>query len=574
MSETLAQKPVRRLFTDERVLLVVIVTAAVALRLWGLGSGEVLTDEGNYALRAIGWNDFNYSTTLQTPWVWWQTEERLPWWTPLSFADHPPLHFGLIWLATHLLGISLFAVRLPSALLGVASVLLVMAIGRRLGWGRASLVSGAFLALLPWHIYISRQAIQESGVMFWLLLGLWLWLVGRERPRWWALSGVAFGAAMLTKYSGIIWLPLWLVLRRTLHRRTHDWIIPLAAFALLLPVAVYNAMLYTERGHFDLQVSRAAGLDTREAWAASEQQLWQGKLANVWPYLQRQVVGVSLPIAVGAAVVLLWFGRRRWRQWLRDAGFHASAGMSLLGAALVLATLDDYGRGSIVLPFYALAVGFAASLIPAKRITFASTLVVLLLGTAAVGDRLRVPLLPDAVVANFTAETTPLGFDAWERWRASQVPTRLTPHHFASLLDFLWYHARRVPDPSLPLVVYDGRITWFAMNWYFYRYSSYALDATFLPANLYALLFANGFITQMPDRDLTYVQIENTALDTKPVNDQFSQMTDDAMHTLFVQQHPLPTIIRNDRGDPLLRVWPLRWTLGASVTPAATGTTP
>ena len=28
------------------------------------------------------------------------------------------------------------------------------------------------------------------------------------------LSGVAFGAAMLTKYSGIIWLPLWLLLRR------------------------------------------------------------------------------------------------------------------------------------------------------------------------------------------------------------------------------------------------------------------------------------------------------------------------------------------------------------------------
>lgn len=553
-----AQGITRRVDLDRWTAIAIIALAAV-LRLWGIGTNEVLTDEGNYAMRAIGWNDFHYSTTLQTPWVWMQESQRLPAWTQLSFADHPPLHFAIIWLFTHLLGISLAVVRLPSVLFGVGSVALVIAVGKQLGWGRASLIAGAFIAFLPWHIYISQQAIQEAGVMFWLLLGIWAW-IKYQRATWAGpvITGLAFGAAMLTKYSAIIWVPVFALLVWRIPRRRW-WVAVLVAMAMMSPVIIYNQQLITLRGHFDLQIARFFGQDTNGDWSASQQGLWQGKLANLGPYVSRQLAGIGLPIALGIAGVLLYLAPRRGKQWVRDAGFWLSIGMSVFVAALALVTLDDYGRGSIVIPFYALAVGFVTSQLTTNRLPVVGVVVCLLLLLGSFGDRLGAELVPEPVLATFADEKRPRGFAAWEDWRADAVPTRFVPRHYHSLLDFFATHAKRLADPSVPLIVYDGRITWFQLNWYFYRYSSYARDVVVLPANIFSVLVANRFVADPPARTFDYVQVADAALDEKPSLDPFGVAADATFFKLASAQATVPTVLTAVDGRPLLRIFRLKW---------------
>ena len=100
-------------------------TPAAILRFGGLGSSEIFHDEGFYAFRSIGYVDYIQNDDQTTPIQWFKDAPSLPWWTSLSFHDHPPLFFLIQNIFFKIFGNSLFAARLPSALAGVFSIYLV-----------------------------------------------------------------------------------------------------------------------------------------------------------------------------------------------------------------------------------------------------------------------------------------------------------------------------------------------------------------------------------------------------------------------------------------------------------------
>src|SRR5512144_3334557 len=68
--------------------------------------------------------------------------EHLDW----GYVDQPPLVGLVAWLVRHTLGTSLVAMRLPSALAGVALVVLVALLARELGGGRFAMALAALSA--------------------------------------------------------------------------------------------------------------------------------------------------------------------------------------------------------------------------------------------------------------------------------------------------------------------------------------------------------------------------------------------------------------------------------------------
>ena len=104
------------------VIFAILVIAAI-LRLWGLNRGDTMSDEVFYAFRAIGPMDFDHAEFQTTPLEWF--DPQIPAWTKLSFHDHPPLVFWVQHFFIKIFGENNFAFRLPSALLGIASVWLV-----------------------------------------------------------------------------------------------------------------------------------------------------------------------------------------------------------------------------------------------------------------------------------------------------------------------------------------------------------------------------------------------------------------------------------------------------------------
>ena len=111
-----------------------------------------------------------------------------------------------------LLGRSVTVLRLPAALLGVLSLFLFWRMGRRHGGPVMGLCALGLLAANPWHLLISRWALESNLLPFCLLLGVYfLDLALGDRP--WLLLPAA-GALALGLYAygtAFLFLPLFLL---------------------------------------------------------------------------------------------------------------------------------------------------------------------------------------------------------------------------------------------------------------------------------------------------------------------------------------------------------------------------
>jgi 4-amino-4-deoxy-L-arabinose transferase-like glycosyltransferase len=256
-------------------LLFIILCVSAILRLWNLGSGDTLSDEGLMSFRAIGMLDFDEAADQTTPLEWFDSSTnsgQIPWWTKLSFHDHPPLVFVVQNIFMQIFGETAFAFRLPSALLGIASIYLLYLIGTYLYNEKVGLLAAAVLGLTANHITISRLGLQEAQSIFFILLTIFLFLKAGENKKYYIGVGVAIGLALLTKYTtGIllfIFLTYMVLYRMEDFRSRYLWVGALLAMLLFSPVLIYNIKLYQTVGHFDFQLSYIFGQNP-DVWQVS-----------------------------------------------------------------------------------------------------------------------------------------------------------------------------------------------------------------------------------------------------------------------------------------------------------------
>lgn len=130
------------------------------------------------------------------------------------FAAHPP--FGKVQIAAGewLFGLNPFGWRFSVALAGSLSILMIARIARRLtGSTLLGCIAGLLLALDGLELVMSRIAMLDIFVMFWVLAAFGCLVidrdVGRTRagPRWWRLgAGVCLGFAAACKWNGLYFL--------------------------------------------------------------------------------------------------------------------------------------------------------------------------------------------------------------------------------------------------------------------------------------------------------------------------------------------------------------------------------
>ena len=109
--------------------------------------------------------------------------------------NYPPLHNILLWVTMRLAGAGEAALRLPSALAGMATILAVFALGRELGGTRAGLFAALALAVMPLEIVQSRNA--RMYTLFSLTATLYLWSAARQAGRGSRINAVLGGLAAL-----------------------------------------------------------------------------------------------------------------------------------------------------------------------------------------------------------------------------------------------------------------------------------------------------------------------------------------------------------------------------------------
>ena len=167
----------------------------------GLGAFAVVVYLWN--LTVSGWANAYYSAAAQA---------ASQSWPALFFGaldaagfitvDKPPLSLWLMGLSVRLLGLSPFAVLLPQALAGVASVLVLHAAVRRQLGREAALIAGVAFAITPVAALMFRYNNPDAVLVLLLVSAAWAVIRGLEdgRLRWPLLAAVLVGSAFLVKY--------------------------------------------------------------------------------------------------------------------------------------------------------------------------------------------------------------------------------------------------------------------------------------------------------------------------------------------------------------------------------------
>ncbi len=146
-----------------------------------------------------------------------------------------------------LFGVKTWVIRLPQLLLGLSSVLAAFLLGRRFSGTRGGLCTAALLALCPWHILLSRWALESNMAPGLLLWGLVFFCKGLEDSRFLPLSALFYGLSLYA-YSAI-WpvMPLLLGLMLLCARPKLDRRLVLSGLilaALALPLVGFLAVNY------------------------------------------------------------------------------------------------------------------------------------------------------------------------------------------------------------------------------------------------------------------------------------------------------------------------------------------
>jgi Dolichyl-phosphate-mannose-protein mannosyltransferase len=172
------------------VPLALILAIAAVVRVWQLGSIGFNSDEAVYAGQAASLA--NYAPL----------EPFFP-----TFRAHPLLFQTLLSFGFRLGFEELFA-RVVSAAFGVATVYLVFLTGRALYGRRVGLVAALFIALMPYHVLVTRQVLLDGPMVFFATLSLYLVIrFARSQQRAWLVAaGAAMGLTFLAKETSIVLL--------------------------------------------------------------------------------------------------------------------------------------------------------------------------------------------------------------------------------------------------------------------------------------------------------------------------------------------------------------------------------
>ena len=298
------------LVMDKKHLLIAILIISAALRLISLSSGDTVNDEVFMSFRGLGMMDFNEASAQTTPLEWW--DGNIPWWTHLSFHDHPPLVFAVQNIFMKIFGENNFAFRLPSALLGIASVYLIYLIGIILYSENTGLIAAKLLGITLSNVYISRVGMQESYVIFFMLLASYLFLKSLKNEKYLIWTGAVLGLAFLTKYTAFVLVPIFFtyllffkracpeLAERNYFLNKKFWLAIALSVIIFSPVIIYNVMLYRAAGHFDFQFSYIFGQNP-EIWKVTP-----GK--DIGTLKDRLLVFIPRLISTNSWVFLSLFG--------------------------------------------------------------------------------------------------------------------------------------------------------------------------------------------------------------------------------------------------------------------------
>ncbi len=275
----------------EAVALTMVALLAAAVRFYALSAVGFNSDEAVYAGQA--------AAMAQVPVL----HDLFP-----IFRAHPLLFQFLLallyaWHFSDAVG------RSAAVVVGILTVLLTYAVGRQLYGRFAGLAAALILALMPYHVVVSRQVLLDGPMTLFATLALFAMVMfGRSRRARWLYAGAAaLGLTFLAKEIGLIMVGAvyaFIALSPKLPIRLRD-------------VAGFTAMLAVIMLPYPLSVVLAGA---HSGGTTKSYLVWQlfrrpNHLPDFYALVVPQAIGIAVLLAALAGLVML-YRERSWRELL------------------------------------------------------------------------------------------------------------------------------------------------------------------------------------------------------------------------------------------------------------------
>jgi len=272
-----------------RLMLLAALVGGGFLRIWEINAMGYNTDEAVYAGQA--------AAIAGVPYL----KDMFP-----VFRAHPLL-FQFLLSLIYRYQFSDLSGRLLAASIGIGTILLVYLIGKTL-YGRLPGALGAiFIALMPYHVVVSRQVLLDGPMVFCATLTLYMLArFGKsQRVVWLFAAGISMGLTVLSKETGIVLMgAIYIFLTLASELRVRFWSLVIGGVLTALVIAPFPVSLYLAGGQHSGQ----------------NYLIWQlfRRPNHPWPFYLTTVppaIGVWLIVAAIIGLFLL-YRERSWREKL------------------------------------------------------------------------------------------------------------------------------------------------------------------------------------------------------------------------------------------------------------------
>jgi 4-amino-4-deoxy-L-arabinose transferase-like glycosyltransferase len=545
----------------------------VFLLFFRLGRADMMGDDGHYAFRALGYFDYLASDKQTTPLQWFGTR---PWWSLLSFHDHPPLVFLIQHIFFTLLGASMFVSRLAAAFAALGSAIVLYCLARdSLGERTALFSTGAFV-LNNYFIWTGRTGILEGVMIFFALAGLLFFRRGYEKPKNFLWAGLFFGLAFLSKYSFLFFLPgilLYCLWRACCEKNwkffTKKYLLlgSLIFLCTITPVTVFNIGTFLARGHFDLQFSQlllpASSLD--KDWPILSDRVHAGNFFGTTVALTKLISDGS-----GAPYALVFIFSLGYLWYLaRVRGMKIDLFPIFIFLSIFCCFFFVGGQGlwlGILAPFAALIIGQALAEVPvsAPFLGLVSLLCAYFFFFIINTNILLLPIGTERILYS------PLRVENHGYRQLDEKMTKLlgsvrpTPDIMEGVrrvwygdfdlkaVDFSVQHYTSKPESKI-LVVYDLNTDWFNTIWIFQKWNFY---------NHFFVATSEEFSRNARHADTLAILEEkiDTIVFVEAAPKNRARSVIDSPYTLLIAEHfnelgVVPEVLRDDAGDPAFYIY-------------------
>lgn len=471
--------------STEKNWLYLILLASFILRFFNLTAFDIKNDSALYSVRALGW--FDYLGGGQTAPVQWFG--NIPSWALLSFHDCPPLVFLIQKIFFTIFGDNTFAVRLPFALAGVVSVLVIYFAVKLFRSGNAALWAAGIFSLSSYAVWSSRAGYLEGIEVLFIVLSLFFFLKylqnkGEKDLYWWA--GMA-GLAFMSKYTSVFLLPVGLAILvisewKTIKKQWQKIAYPFLIFlAVISPVVVYNALVLKYRGHFDASLSAMVGMHPQDFSIIANRTINISLFENFSSLVSCFYENASIFLAVSLLISLIYLIIKAVRKNSSKAELFILLNILTVGGMFCFGVTDAW-QVSIFMPLLSIIlaifiVDIDVYLIGGRRLflnkLFLLIIVLILLLEFLYCLNTNILIKPIGNKTWFFADQR-LQSDGWNEleiyWRNNLLPS-LTDKKKIKSIDDMSLNSGDFVNKNV--IFYDDNVNWFAYMWYIEKYHLY-----------------------------------------------------------------------------------------------------